>query len=270
MAGMGVGCILNLPFAPVHETGFAFHKFIAGVSLAFLSIGYALLWTHPNNGDIEQILSFMPEFLSVGIVCVVIGLLFILVAHSYQWITFGRISLGMTSAVGMGVLAASGFILFIHYHSTRQNYALAALSPLTVVMSAFLVATTLVGMLVGHAYLRNRAMPFATLQRMARVYAWALGVRFALYLLAFFLVYVPLWKASPFSSEMLIEQHLPFQLLRVLAGFILSAPLAYMILKCADLRSNQSATGILYVAVVFALIGELVGFYYFGQTGVPL
>jgi len=40
------------------------------------------------------------------------------------------------------------------------------------------------------------------------------------------------------------------------AGIVLAGVLGLMALSCAKRRANQSATGILYVAVVFVLIGE--------------
>ena len=48
---------------------------------------------------------------------------------------------------------------------------------------------------------------------------------------------------------------------RVAAGIVLAVVLALMSLSCAKRHANQSATGILYVAVVFVLIGETISLY---------
>jgi hypothetical protein len=45
--------------------------------------------------------------------------------------------------------------------------------------------------------------------------------------------------------------------------------LAAMALHCARQRSNQSATGILYVVVVGTFIGEITGYYLLVTTGMP-
>ena len=45
--------------------------------------------------------------------------------------------------------------------------------------------------------------------------------------------------------------------------------LAAMALHCARQRSNQSATGILYVVVVGTFIGEITGYYLLVTTGLP-
>jgi hypothetical protein len=57
---------------------------------------------------------------------------------------------------------------------------------------------------------------------------------------------------------------------RVLWGLAVPLSLAVMALHCARQRSNQSATGILYVLVVGTFIGEITGYYLTITTGVPL
>jgi hypothetical protein len=57
---------------------------------------------------------------------------------------------------------------------------------------------------------------------------------------------------------------------RILWGLAIPLALAVMSLHCARHRSNQSATGILYVLVVGTLIGEITAFYLTVTTGVPV
>jgi hypothetical protein len=57
---------------------------------------------------------------------------------------------------------------------------------------------------------------------------------------------------------------------RLLWGLAIVLPLVWMSLHCARQRSNQSATGILYVVVVGAFIGEITGLYLSATTGVPV
>jgi uncharacterized membrane protein YhaH (DUF805 family) len=57
---------------------------------------------------------------------------------------------------------------------------------------------------------------------------------------------------------------------RLLWGLAIPLALAVMALHCARQRSNQSATGILYVLVVGAFIGEITGYYLSVTTGVPV
>ena len=57
---------------------------------------------------------------------------------------------------------------------------------------------------------------------------------------------------------------------RLLWGLAIVLPLTLMALHCARQRSNQSATGILYVVVVGAFIGEITAYYLSVTTGVPV
>src|SRR5436309_3373993 len=57
---------------------------------------------------------------------------------------------------------------------------------------------------------------------------------------------------------------------RLLWGLAVPLVLAAMALHCARQRSNQSATGILYVVVVGTFIGEITGYFLTVTTGVPV
>jgi hypothetical protein len=57
---------------------------------------------------------------------------------------------------------------------------------------------------------------------------------------------------------------------RLLWGLVIPLLLAYMALHCARNRSNQSATGILYVLLVGSFIGEITALYITVTTGVPV
>jgi hypothetical protein len=148
----------------------------------------------------------------------------------------------------------------------------AALLMAGLLASALLLGWSLVTMLLGHWYLVAPKLTF----RHLTVFCRALLAMVALRLLA---VGASLVAASGVGE--LVEPH-P---LRVLAGFEgqgiffwfrllwgLAVPLALaaMALHCARQRSNQSATGILYVLVVGAFIGEITGFYLSVTPGVPV
>ncbi len=57
---------------------------------------------------------------------------------------------------------------------------------------------------------------------------------------------------------------------RILWGLALPLGFGWMSLHCAERRSNQSATGILYVVVVGTFIGEITALYIALTTGVPI
>ena len=56
---------------------------------------------------------------------------------------------------------------------------------------------------------------------------------------------------------------------RYLVGFVVPAVFIYMAHDCIKRRSNQAATGILYVTGILLMIGELTGLWLVRQTGLP-
>ena len=66
-----------------------------------------------------------------------------------------------------------------------------------------------------------------------------------------------------------LERDALFFLFRIMWGIVGPLALSWFIWKTADMRSNQAATGLLYVALVFVLIGELLSSYLTVATGFP-
>jgi hypothetical protein len=71
------------------------------------------------------------------------------------------------------------------------------------------------------------------------------------------------------SALLSLEREELFFLFRVLWGIMGPIALYWFIWKTADMKSNQAATGLLYVALVFVLIGELLSSYLTVATGFP-
>lgn len=130
--------------------------------------------------------------------------------------------------------------------------------------SALLLGTALTAMLVGHSYLIAPSMSLVPLLRLLAALGAAVLLRAAV-------AGVGLWfwtgtaPAYTLNNEVVLE--LP---VRWLVGVV--APLVFggMAYAAARIRSTQSATGILYVAVVCGFLGELLGLLLTRQTGLPL
>jgi hypothetical protein len=122
--------------------------------------------------------------------------------------------------------------------------------------SAIAIGGTLGAMLLGHSYLTARGLSFAPLKRMA----WLL---FAVLLLRALSV-VPAFLGD------LVPMDLVFLGMRAGLGLLLPLVLAWMVIECVRIESNQSATGILYaMTVLVAVFGELVAVYLSLARGIP-
>ena len=117
-------------------------------------------------------------------------------------------------------------------------------------------------MILGHFYLMIRGLPLQALQRtavfcVATVLARAAG--FGLLLLA--------W---PGAASALFGADVIWASWRVAFGFVGPLVLVWMTRDALRYRHTQAATGILYVAVFFVLMGELAATYLELRTGMPI
>jgi protein NrfD len=118
---------------------------------------------------------------------------------------------------------------------------------------------------LGHWYLVSRSLPFALLARGAALFA-GLAIFRTIYLAAA----VALHPGSEGLRALLsVDRDALFFLFRVLWGIVGPLALSYFIWRTAEMKSNQAATGLLYVALVFVLIGELLSSYLTVATGFP-
>ena len=118
---------------------------------------------------------------------------------------------------------------------------------------------------LGHWYLVSRSLPFRLLGRGAALFA-GLAVFRTLYL-ALAIAFLP--ASEGLRSLLSVEKDALFFLFRVLWGIVGPLALSYFIWRTAEMKSNQAATGLLYVALVFVLIGELLSSYLTVATGFP-
>jgi protein NrfD len=118
---------------------------------------------------------------------------------------------------------------------------------------------------LGHWYLVSRSLPFRLLARGAALFA-GLAVFRSLYLGVAMAAHS---GSDGLRSLLSVEKDALFFLFRVLWGIVGPLALSYFIWRTAEMKSNQAATGLLYVALVFVLIGELLSSYLTVATGFP-
>jgi hypothetical protein len=118
--------------------------------------------------------------------------------------------------------------------------------------SAFLMGATLSAMLLGHHYLTAPTMSIEPLERLVRCMAWGLGLRVVMAALGWWL-----WHEGMGGSHVRGEVSSFFLAIRWGMGFVGPALATFLTWKTVAIRSTQSATGILYIAMTLVLFGEL-------------
>jgi hypothetical protein len=173
----------------------------------------------------------------------------------------GRVALGLLLAAGLSGLVGAiedGRTLAASLPARSPPLATPAhLVVVSLVSSAALLGAALVAMVLGHWYLVAGVQSFAPLRKLTLTLAGALVARCAL-AGAGVVAQREGWEAmlAAGTVRFLLSEGV-LHLARVVFGFVAPLVLVRMVWGCVRLESNQSATGILYVVVVFVLLGEI-------------
>lgn len=191
--------------------------------------------------------------------------------------------------VGFGVLAVSAALIVIPYegtgHDLRAIYvadtvvefgppAVSSACPDWLAIAsefagAGVLGGTVVGMLLGHWYLTAPTMSIDPLKRLNQ---W-LGIAGVLRLLVSTIVVVLLSAGmldTPESMARLAAVPKAWFSLRWFAGVIGPLIVSLMVWRILKYRNTQAATGVLFVGVILAFIGDMTAALLLRETGLPL
>jgi hypothetical protein len=226
-AGM-VGCLSFLPPSIINPRFFRTH-FLTALALA----GVALMTVRDTAGF--WLLTLLGAAMALSFVASMVW--------GLEGAPGGRAFIVLTT-----LTLASALIQLEATSSDRPALAGLLLGDLT---SSALLGSALTAMLLGHSYLIAPTMSLSPLMRLLAVLAIAVVARLGVDAYA-----LTCWTATH-SLVTLKNDALLWLPLRWLLGFVAPLGLAWMAWRTARIRSTQSATGILYVVVIFCFLGEL-------------
>ncbi len=135
--------------------------------------------------------------------------------------------------------------------------------------SAVLLGATAAAMILGHWYLVVLDLPIVALRRMTVLLAAGLAARAVVVGVALFAAA----GASEAAGLVAAGRWSPdgiFVWMRLLFGIVGPLALIGFVWKTVEIRSTQSATGILYVQLFLVMSGELLATYLRVSSGYPL
>jgi hypothetical protein len=199
---------------------------------------------------------FLVEDAGAWLWALLAGAAFLALLGALAWLLEGApggrpIILGMVPILGAALVLASQTV------RPGQELAYLTADDLT---SACVLGTATTAMLVGHSYLLAPTMSLAPLLRSLAALGVAIFLRLGLALASLWL-----WKREPsasFETETVL-----WLLVRWGVGLLAPLVLGWMAWETTRIRSTQSATGILYVVVIFCYLGELTSQLLFSKTG---
>ncbi len=264
LLALAVGSLTTLFWIPEDDLGRGYFQMNALVVLGLLGLAAAVVLLHPLRPFGESASAGRAALLAA----LLGGFLYYAAIWRERW-WVARWPLVLTLMGSTVALLLAGVHLTPTVAPLPHREALLAASLLT---SALLLGWSLVTMLLGHWYLIALRLSFRHLVvfctvLLATVLARHLAVGATL--LAASRV-GPLVEPHPWRLMVDFGGQGMFFWFRLLWGLVIPLLLALMSLHCARRRSNQSATGILYVLVVGSVIGEITAFYLTVTTGVPV
>lgn len=134
---------------------------------------------------------------------------------------------------------------------------------------AMALGSVLLAMILAHWYLIEPRMPIAPLNRVLGMFLATESVKLML-LFAVVAIHLPGWidDDGGLLRAFVLGDAL-FVAVRATLGVLAPLVLGWMTWKTVQIRSIQSATGILYAAIVFVLFGEVISLYLSLSTGRP-
>ncbi len=187
---------------------------------------------------------------------------------NFKDITVTRGELFSIAVVGLAALVIDALLF-------RPNipplWTQTVLIPFNFISASLLLGGFLTGMIFGHWYLVNTDMPKKLLVKMSWVMILVLGIRILSVVTSLWIYKTIIHPNSDFLNTLVsFEGHGIFFWQRILVGLGIPSVVVGLIWGTARIGSNQSATGIMYVAVAFVFIGELAARYLFLLSAIPL
>lgn len=259
---LAVGGLLPLLFISLDEIGTMFFRLINLLSAAFLI--FALL-AHPFDNSMPSASYPVSGFsgnlviglLIFSIVALLAGTIWLKrLRTSYVW-------LAMFS--GMAVLLLSAAAYPVLPDLAQPSFAAKALS---FASSAFLLGSVMTAMITGHWYLVNHRLTIQPLKIASLLFLAATVLR-VLFVLVVMSANAFAESAAAMNLLSLSGAGMIFWA-RVAIGLVGPLIFGIMIYETVKLRSTQSATGILYAAVVMVFIGEAFSKFLWYFTGIPV
>jgi hypothetical protein len=170
-------------------------------------------------------------------------------------------------ALGVRTAALSGIaaLVWLTGASRSPDGLLLAVNATSRAASGFLLGAVLCSMLLGHHYLTAPAMTIDPLKRTIVLIAWGLAARSVLAGIGWAISRAGLVSQASFATD---PDAMVLLFGRWGMGFLAAGIATYMTWKTARIRSTQSATGILYITMIFVLFGELMSLVLSGRYGV--
>ncbi len=259
-AQLSVGGLLCISIPPFHDMDRGYYKSSTivfwGIGV-LASIGHFALWLRPGAVEIGGLGGFE---VSLWFAYCLLGAVYLASLWSEYFIIRAR---AFTAAWMVGFIA---LITSATSFADGSGVPLASLVyPANFVLSALVLGTAGSGMLLGHWYLIDKDLSLTPLWNILGFYGYCLAAQIAVLGLGS----IALASSGGGHPEFWNDYGWVF-LGRVAISPLGTGLLALMIRRTLQIPQTMAATGLFYIAILGATVGELIGRYLLFRSGFPL
>ena len=261
---IALGGLCALAAAPFREIERAFYKSTAAVLYVIALIG---LW-----GKSAFYWQSLGERFSWSISLeIVLHVSFVVSFSCYMFSLWGERQVFRARSFAAALLTGLGGLVL----STHSFYGAGIFSvetivyPATFFLSALLLGSVTVGMLIGHWYLIDTGQSLEPFIRIFKFFVVTLIMQCVLFALAPTVLYFLGSAQSVTAIERLWQRHATLVLTRVIVGQAAPLILSWMIWRTLMIPHTMAATGLFYIALLGVFVGEILGRQILALTSLP-
>ena len=172
------------------------------------------------------------------------------------------------AALLMGLIAVTATVLLLKPASFGLIASTAYIA--TAVTSSMVLGLVSGAMMFGHWYLIDLSMPVDYLKNFIKLLGFALVADVAAIGLSLLVLAIFGGHGATLAIAELFDYHLTLFFIRVVLGPIASIVLAWMCWQTLKIPQTMAATGLLYIALMSVVVGEMLGRFILFRTSLPL
>ncbi|MBI4640686.1 MAG: hypothetical protein HY731_08330 [Candidatus Tectomicrobia bacterium] len=262
MSQLTLGGFLLIKVVSLKDIGWGFFRLCG---FLYLLTAFSIVWFFPFPPEVslvsgQGVLSLITsrwgwEFLLWGIFSLLLG------AYNVGiWVERARLStLSFQLAIAVGIAA---LLLGAGAYSTASPFWNLPLLALNFLTSALSLGCVMTGMLLGHWYLVTPKLPVAPLRQMITLLLLSLTIQAGAIALSIALSSDLLIPHVEGPGNLLLTTYRPIFLGRVLVGILGGLTIAFFARQAlkndTSHTATQSATGLLFIAILLVMAGEVV------------
>jgi len=251
---VALGGLFGLSATPFHELERAFYKSTAGVLFVVAALGLwgksQLYW---QNITAKNSFATVAEILFHGLFVISFAAYMISLWRENQ-------AFRARSFASCLLCGTTGLILSAHSFYQAPFWSFETfVYPVAFFLSALLLGTVTVGMLLGHWYLIDTGQSLDPFIRIYKFFVVALIVQTIFLLMSLIVLHYFGVPQSAIDLKRLWTDHHTLFLSRVISGQVAPLILSWMIWRTLVIPNTMAATGLFYIALLGVFVGEILG-----------